>query len=667
MFSSLFDSIPDALVVVDRGGRIVAANARAEALFGYPADGLDGLPVETLVPDESRERHRRYADGYMAQPRVRPMGDTEQELSGQRLDGSRFPVEIALSPFESDAGTRFLASIRDVSETRRVQQSLLRARYDALLARIGQLAVESSDSESVIQAVPSLLAEPLQIDSVVLAMTRAGGGIEVRATSRLPAGWDRIAGELGDPVGKPWNALARGATLTIDAGGALQTGEPPAATAGGEALGVVVPLLDREQPMGALLAVTPAPHRFDHDTMHVLQSVAHLLATLLQRRRSEERLAHSQQLEAIGQLTGGIAHDFNNLLTVMSGSLQLLELEYPASAGASELIASALRSVGRGAELTSKLLAFARRQRLNPQAVDVTAMLAELERMLARTLGESVRIQVECEAALPAVWADPVQLDTALVNLAINARDAMPRGGELTLAARALTLPDDEPASELPPGRYLLISVADTGHGMTPDTLARAIEPFFTTKEGGRGSGLGLSMVYGFVRQSGGLLRFDSELGYGTRVDLLLPAARAATALASSAPATAIDSGTGQTILVVEDEPAVRDISAGFLRSLGYCVKTASSAEQALTLLAGTAPVDLLFSDVMLGSGMDGHELAAAARQQRPQLPILLTSGYDDPLAREQRQPASPFPLLRKPFRREQLAAAVQRALAGRR
>lgn len=663
MFSSLFDSIPDALVVVDRDGRIVAANARAETLFGYPPDGLDGLPVEALVPDDARERHRHHAAGYMARPRIRPMGDTEQSLTGQRLDGSRFPVEIALSPFDSESGTRFLASIRDVSESRRVQQSLLRARYDALLARVGQLAVESSDSESVIQAIPSLLAEQLQVQSVVLAMTRAGGGIEVRAASGLPDEWERIASDLAEPHSQAWQALSRGNPLAIGEAGPALAGSLLMAGGSAERGGVVVPLLDREQPMGALVAMAAIPHRFDHDTLHVLQSVAHLLATLLQRRRSEEQLVHAQQLEAIGQLTGGIAHDFNNLLTVMSGSLQLLELEYPAETGASELIASALRSVARGAELTSKLLAFARRQRLNPQAVDVVAMLVELERMLARTLGESVRIQVQCEPDLPAAWADPVQLDTALVNLAINARDAMPRGGELTLSAQARTLPDDEPGAELPPGRYVLIAVADTGHGMTPETLARAVEPFFTTKESGRGSGLGLSMVYGFVRQSGGLLRFDSELGYGTRVDLLLPVARTAAATAANTSTARIGNGAGETILVVEDEPAVRDISAGFLRSLGYRVHTCANAEQALTQLAEHPDIDLLFSDVMLGSGMDGHELAAVARQQRPDLPVLLTSGYDDSQARM--RPATParFELLRKPFRREQLAAAVQRRL----
>jgi len=666
MFSELFNSVPDALIVVGKDGRIVVANTQAERLFGYPLSGLDGLRIEALMPETVRDRHHAHRSDYMANPRVRAMGDTGQALTGLRLDGEQFPVEIALSPIVGGGETRYLASIRDVSETQRVRQALVRAGYDTLVARIGQLALETADDDSVIQAVPALLAESLGVETMVLALMRpAGDGIEVRAAFGLTDDW-----RDSDRIPNPSNAvvrqvLARGAPWLLEDTAALD-GDAMAGLVGSDSLsGVVIPLLDRDRPMGALIASSKRPHRFDHDALHLLQSVAHLLAALMQRRRTEEQLAHSQRLEAIGQLTGGIAHDFNNLLTIMSGSLQLLELEHPQRPEAAELIASALRSVARGAELTSKLLAFARRQRLNPQAIDAHALLRELEAMLRRTLGESIRIEVSCDEALANAYADATQLDTALVNLALNARDAMPRGGELKLTARERRISPDETLPELAAGHYIVFSVGDTGHGMSPETLARAVEPFFTTKEIGRGSGLGLSMVYGFVKQSGGYLYFDSELGYGTRVDLFLPAVPAASEKRPP-PATAIHAGTGETVLVVEDEPAVRDISAAFLRSLGYRIHVAGNAEEALRLLEDDRSIALLFSDVMLGKGMDGNELAQTALRLHPGLSVLLTSGYEDSLIRPSPDNANRFELLRKPFRREQLADAARRALARR-
>ncbi len=664
MYPQLFDSVPDALIVVDGGGRIVLANPQAEHLFGYPSRGLEGLGVEALMPRGMRDRHRAHRAGYMANPRVRSMGDTGQALTGQRLDGQQFPVEIALSPIQSDEGMRYLASIRDVSETQRARQALVRARYDTLVARIGQLALESADDESVMEIVPELLAEALGVDTVAMAFMRPDrDGIKVHASVGLEEDWLQSAQALSQSNTAFWRALARGGPLVVE-DATVQPGEPfPFPMADDTRSGAVIPLLDRNRPMGALIALSRQPSRFDHDALHLLQSVANLLAALVQRRRTEEQLAHSQRLDAIGQLTGGIAHDFNNLLTVVSGSLQLLEDESPQRPETAELIASALRSVARGAELTAQLLAFARRQRLNPRAVDTRSLLRDLKLMLGRTLGELIRIDVACDEGIPCAYADAMQLDTALVNLALNARDAMPRGGEITLAAGERWISADEIRPELTVGHYVVFSVSDTGHGMSEETLARAVEPFFTTKEIGRGSGLGLSMVYGFVRQSGGYLHIDSHLGYGTRVDLYLPVTQAAAAAPAPA-ATAMNSGDGETVLVVEDEPAVRRISAAFLHSLGYRVHAFGSAEEALQQLELDDKISLLFSDVMLGSGMDGKELARAARRLRPDLAVLLTSGYEDSLASGEQIDADRFELLRKPYRREQLAAAVRRSLS---
>ncbi|WP_147652685.1 PAS domain S-box protein [Vulcaniibacterium gelatinicum] len=656
IFPQLFESVPDALIVVDGEGRIVLANGNAERLFGYPPQGLVGLAIEDLVPEDARQRHRAHRGHYMQSPRVRPMGGLNMQLAGQRRDGQQFPVEIALSPLETGEGVHYLASVRDISETQRARQALVRARYDAVVAHIGQLALASTADDGVIARLPALLAEVLEIPVVAVALLR-GNQAEVRAA---------VGMATQDPDDPLWQALAGGALrlalarerpLVVQQAGEVDT--PPGWPADMPS-GAIVPLLDRDRPMGALFALAAQPRRFDHDALQLLQTVANLIAALVQRRRTEEQLAHAQRLDAIGQMTGGVAHDFNNLLTVMSGSLQLLDAEYADRPGAREIIASALRSVERGAELTAKLLAFARRQRLSPRALDPAAMLADLERLLRGTLGDRVRLRIECPSGLPAVFADPSQLDSALVNLALNARDAMPDGGEIRIGAAERWVTADPTRPEQRPGHYVTFTVADTGHGMTPEVRARAFEPFFTTKAMGRGSGLGLSMVYGFVRQSGGHLQIDSQPGHGTRIELFLPVATGE-ATPSPTPGRTEDSRGAETVLVVEDEAEVRNIAAAFLHSLGYHVIAVGSAADALEHLAANDGIALLFSDVMLGGGMNGVELAQAARALRPRLGVLLTSGYDAPAA----DAAGQFELLRKPYRREQLAAAVRRTLAG--
>jgi CheY-like chemotaxis protein len=272
-------------------------------------------------------------------------------------------------------------------------------------------------------------------------------------------------------------------------------------------------------------------------------------------------------------------------------------------------------------------------------------------------------VEVERPAALPNVFVDPGELDTAILNLALNARDAMPRGGSLHLSLREHAIGNAESTIDLAPGNYVVISVRDTGMGMAPEVLARAFEPFFTTKEIGRGSGLGLSMVYGFVKQSGGHLIVESRLGYGTRIDLYLPAVRAAAAEPAPASPPSATSGGRELILVVEDEAEVRAIAVAFLHSLGYATCEAADADEALRVLAADSGVAMLFSDVILGGGMDGNELARAARRLRPSLPVLLTSGYQHPLAQAD---GANLPLLPKPYQREELARAVRGVLDSR-
>ena len=654
MFPQLFHAVPDALIVVDEAGRIAIANRQAERLFGYAEDRLAGLGVEQLIPEDARQRHRYHRHDYMQAPRIRPMEGAGMALIGQRRDGSQFPVEIALSPLQTDEGPRYLASIRDVSETQRARAALVRARHDALVARIGQEGVGLADGEELIARLPQLLGAALGAEAVAIAFLKDKPLLEVKACFGVPT----LSPGLFD-ASKEWLQLSSGCPLVIDD---LQAKSRPLPLLGGETgSGAVVPLINREHPMGVIVVRCGGQRALDHDAMHLLRSIANLVAGMIQRRRTEEQLAHAQRLDAIGQLTGGIAHDFNNLLTVMSGSLQLLAERSSGDPESADLIACASRSACRGAELTRKLLAFGRRQRLSPSAVSPPRLLEDLEKMLGRTLGESIRLSVDCPSTIPPVYADAAQLDSALVNLVLNARDAMPQGGAIHLSVREVRdEAQDAMAAHLHEAR-IEFRVEDTGHGMAAETMARACEPFFTTKQAGHGSGLGLSMVYGFAEQSGGQLRIKSRLGHGTRVTLTLPATPAAGEL-ECAPAPRILEGHGECVLVVEDEPEVRDIAIAFLASLGYRAVAVGNAGEALALLSRRRDVAALFTDVMLGGGMNGARLAIEARAAHPELAVLLTSGYEDAQLLEQSRTRE-HALLRKPYSREDLAAALRRCL----
>ncbi|HET6907273.1 MAG TPA: PAS domain S-box protein [Rhodanobacteraceae bacterium] len=662
-----FDIAPDAMIAVNQEGRIVLANAQAENLFGYEHDGLCNVSLEELVPAPLRHAHSMHRSRYMASPRLRPMG-IGYELMGVKRDGQQFPVEIGLSPISIGDEAMAIASVRDISETRRVRQALERADRDMFVVQIGRLVLESNDYEQAIRRSPELVASALKIPAVAILSTdwrrsnlhmRAATGLSVSSAEALASIFadgqfirrffvdgeqtaiiaEEMQGEDFEPVR---SALAKMNFQDV----------------------ALVPLFGRHEPMGILAALAAKPRSFDRDKVSFLQSVANLLAAAVQRSRSEEQLAHAQKLEAVGQLTGGIAHDFNNLLTVISGNLQLLEADLPESER-QEVIDSALRAVARGSDLTRRLLAFARRQPLQPRPVVPKPLLEELGHMLRRTLGEAVAVEVDCPADVPDVYADPNELDTALVNLALNARDAMPRGGCLSIAGREITVDADDKVWQAPPGRYVCLEVSDTGTGMSPEVRSHALEPFFTTKEIGKGSGLGLSMVYGFVTQSGGAMTLDSRLGYGTRVKLLLPVANPGHArnVADRPASNGPVAGSDETVLVVEDEMEVRNIAVRFLRAIGYNVIPASSAREALEMLSAQNDVDLLFSDVVLGSGMNGIELAQEARRMRPQLAVLLTSGYPGTGSRQHDPESTGFELLRKPYRREELASAIRRAL----
>jgi PAS domain S-box-containing protein len=378
------------------------------------------------------------------------------------------------------------------------------------------------------------------------------------------------------------------------------------------------------------------------------------LTDVTEARRAEATLRQAQKIEAIGQLTGGVAHDFNNLLAIVIGNLDLLRKRLPDDPKAARLVDSALQGAQRGAALTQRLLAFARRQDLKPEAVDVPALVRGMADLLQRSLGPMVSVDTHFPPDLPLAHVDANQLELALLNLAVNARDAMPNGGRLSIRASERVVTTD--AEGLAAGRYLCLALADTGHGMDEQTLARAIDPFFTTKDVGKGTGMGLPMVQGLAAQSGGRLVLRSEPGRGTTAELWLPARPQAVANDRAEPATDVPSARpaqALTILAVDDDALVLMNTAAMLEDLGHTVLERSSALEALALLRSGQSVDLLITDQAM-PGMTGIQLARILRTEQPDLPVLIASGYM-PLSQQDAE----FPRLNKPFDQAMLARAL--------
>ncbi len=387
-----------------------------------------------------------------------------------------------------------------------------------------------------------------------------------------------------------------------------------------------------------------------------------------ERKEMEAHLQQSRKLESLGQLTGGVAHDFNNLLTVMMGNTEILLDRIPPGGLEHRLLKMIGQATERGADLTRRLLAFARRQPLQPRTVDVQELVHGMRDLLVRTLGASIDVRILCEPSTGQAKIDPGQLENAVLNLAINARDAMPDGGALIIETRNIELDASYVARyvDLQPGRYVCIAVSDTGVGIDPQVLERVFEPFFTTKDKSKGTGLGLAMVYGFVKQSHGHAEIYSEVGLGTTVKLYLPRqSQAADALPVESAPSSVLRGTGQTVLVVEDNELVLEFAVAQLESLGYRVVQAHDGQIALDILTSNVPLDLMFTDVVMPGGLSGFELGQRAAELRPGLPVLYTSGYPEGAISAHSAVPPGVRLLTKPYRLEQLAEQVTAALSG--
>ena len=625
MLQAALQTAVGAIIIIDEKGIISGVNPATERIFGFTEAELIGRNVDMLMPEPYRSRHDGYIRHHLETGERRIIGIGRQVMARQK-SGAIFPAHLSVSAFEADGRRYFTGIIHDLSAQR--EKDVLR---------------EQMLFQAVFNDLPDALFIIDTTDKIVLcnpAVTRIFGF------------------DPEEIIGQKCSVLYENAVEFERMQSLKQTLRERRVTA-------PLSLRYRRKSGEAFPAEVVASMLRDQGSNFAGYLI--LGRDISQQVVQDEALRKSQRMEAIGQLTGGIAHDFNNLLTIITGNHELLEMELE-DEGQKDLLTRANNAALMGARLTNRLLTFARRRRLEPVVLDLNEQVLGMAELLRRTLGETIALGTLLAPRLWPTRADPSEVENAVLNLAINARDAMPTGGKLVIETRNVVLDEATVASEVGvvPGDYVRLSVSDTGVGMTPAVLARVFEPFFTTKEPGKGTGLGLSVIYGFVKQSGGHVTVYSEQGKGTTVNLYLPRVVGdAGREASGGQREAATAVTGETILLVEDNTQVRNVTARRLKNLGYSVIEAENAAGAIEHLRGKRDIDLVFSDVVMPGGMSGFDLAQWVRQNTPAIPVLLTSGFAEDVARAGETPAYNLEILRKPYTGTDLARALRKALAG--
>lgn len=624
---AVVEGTPSGVVMTDRDGRIVLVNRETERLFGYSRDELAGQPVEMLLPAGLREAHTGYRSGFVSSPQMRAMG-AGRDLFGLRKDGQQIPVEIGLNPLQTDEGMFVLASVVDITNRKQAEQALRdsEARFRELAENIREVFfIVDPGLDRVLYLSPAY--------ETVFGHPRD----EAFAT---PSRWLATV----HPKDRGYMEAAREA--------ALQSGAPGRFTFrivrdGGEIRwirGEVSALRNKEGVPARLVGTA--------------EDVTDL-------KKTEEQFLQAQKMEGVGRLAGGVAHDFNNLLTVILGETQFALDDLPADHGSRSGLEEVYRAGERAAGLTRQLLAFSRQQVFAPTVFALNDLVADTEKMFRRMIGEDIALKTIPGPEVCLVKADRGQIEQVLMNLVVNARDAMPDGGSLVIETSSTVL-DEEFAGihSVQPGAFGVVSVTDSGAGMTDEVKARVFEPFFTTKEQGKGTGLGLATVFGIVKQSGGYVTLYSERGSGTTFRFYLPrvTTTGSATLVESSPIAARGS---ETILLAEDDDAVRAFTIRALQGQGYTVLEAGNAAEALMIVNGhKGPLDLLVTDVVMPGG-SGADLARDVQEKRPGLKVLYVSGYTGEAAAQRKLLESGVPFLHKPFTRHDLAAKVRGTLDG--
>jgi PAS domain S-box-containing protein len=613
----LLDALPDAMLAVNEAGLIVLVNAQAERLFGYRREDLIGRPVELLVP--------------IADPKFRPYA-TGLQMAGRRQDGSEFPASVSVSTMTADTGLLISATIRDATEVGEVEAERIRVKTEAERVRL------EAEARRVTAEGEKKEAERVRLEAEADRVTAEGEKKEAERV-RLEAEAERVTAERVRLEAERVRLEAEAERVRLEA-------EVERERLGAEA--------ERERLETEVERVTDKGEKTEAERGRLEAEVEH--------ERLEGQLHQSQRMESLGQLAGGVAHDFNNLLAVITNYASFVSEELDDKEAAQNDLGQIRVAAERAAELTRQLLAFAGRKVLQPVIFDLNQVIVAVEQLLRRTIGEHVELGISLSTDPWLVEADPGQLEQVLVNLAVNARDAMPDGGLLIIDTENSEI--DEAYTEthpgMTPGRYVRLRVSDTGSGMEQAVLDHVFEPFFTTKPRGEGTGLGLPTVFGIVAQAGGEIQLYSEPGIGTTCQVLLPTTDRTPTIGRSLTEPRDLHGT-ETVLVVEDEDALREVARRILSRNGYVVLTSANGPEAIALVERhTGVIDLLLTDVIMPQ-MLGKEVAARIQELFPGLPVLYMSGYARPVLGPTL--GEEIALLEKPFSEQLLLIKVRDVL----
>lgn len=706
--SAILDSALDTgIITLDQQGCVTGWSAGATRLLGWSEEEMLGRSVERIFTDE--DKSKGVLEGELRDAVT--LGRGGQEGWRIRKDGKRIWVIGETAPLKDSSTGGFVKVVRDRTDWKRADEAFRdEARILSLLQGAGVMLNREQDLSKIVQAVTDAGVEltgaefgaffynmineegesymlytlsgapksafeqmPMPRNTPVFAPTFSGAGIVRSDDITQDPRYGRNAPHLGMPKGH----LPVRSYLAV-----------PVFSRSGEVLGGLffghsrsAIFTERSErglaSLAAEVGIGIDNNRLATEQRRAEEALRRLNSTLEEQvaertkelHHKNEELRQSQKMEAVGHLTGGIAHDFNNLLQIIIGNLETLQRNLPPeSVRLNRAANSAMNGARRAAALTQRLLAFSRRSPLDPKPLAVNTLVSNLADLLQRTLGEAVSVETVAGAGVWTVEADPNELEAAILNLAVNARDAMPSGGKLTIETSNAHIDEAYAAAhmEVSPGQYVVLSVSDTGTGMDSDTLRHVFEPFFTTKPVGKGTGLGLSQVYGFVKQSAGHVKIYSEVGHGTTVKLYLPRLAGDESGIANEEERLAPEGTAETILVVEDDEDVRSYSSESLRDLGYVVVEAPDGPSALRQIERQKKIDLLFTDVVLPGGLTGAEIVARARELRPSLKVLFTTGYARNAIVHHGRLDKGLELITKPFTFTDLAAKIRDVLDGK-
>jgi PAS domain S-box-containing protein len=624
-FGAILESALDAVVTIDAEGVVTGWSTQAETMFGWSKSEAVGQVLSKIViPPQYREAHGRGLGRFLATGEG-PILRRRIEITALHKDGHEFPVELSVSPVRLGATWEFSAFVRDLSERKRTEAALRESEvsYRTLVER-APVGIYRSSAEGKFLAVNAALVRILGYDSSeqVQQLDMARDVYADPAERQRLLDRDTYSDREYDEVEATWKRRD-GQLLTVQ------------------------------------LSV-----RAERDAASGIAYYETIVRDVTEQRRLQAQLLQAQKMEAVGRLAGGVAHDFNNLLTVIISYTDLLLEDLDRDDPKREDLAAVRKAAEGAAALTHQLLAFSRKQVLQPRVLDLNATVASTEKLLRRLIGEDIRLVAKLGSGLGQVKADPGQIEQVIMNLAVNARDAMPAGGQLTIETANVEMDEayvrGHPLAE--PGRYVMLAVSDTGIGMDEQTKAHIFEPFFTTKEMGKGTGLGLATVYGIVKQSGGFIWLYSEPGQGTSFKIYLPLVEESAQRHATPAAAKLPRGT-ETILVVEDAPAVRAVTRQVLERQGYVVLEAPNGEAALVLATKHhGPIHLLLTDVVM-PGVNGRQLSEQLARPRPDMLVLFTSGYTDDSVVRHGILESGIAYLQKPFTPDGLARKVREVL----